>query len=72
MNALHLVRILRRLPHTRSFDRHLTDCAALAVFYQPYGNAQPLTWRHVVRLDPLPPFYGDEPEIGRHNVIWLN
>ena len=63
--ALWLVRILRRLPHLRSFDRHLTDCAALEVFYQ----TAPLTIRHVLKLDPLPSFIPAEPM--PDNVIWL-
>ena len=50
--ALTLVRVLRHLPRTGSFDRHLTDCAALEVFYQ----TAPLTWRHILKLDALPSF----------------
>lgn len=48
---LKLISVLRRLPHTRAFDRHLTDCAALEVIYRP-GS---LTTRHILKLDPLPP-----------------
>jgi hypothetical protein len=54
---LTLIKILRRVPHTSAFDRHLTDCAALAVLYSPFGGAEALTVRHVLQLDPLPPFY---------------
>ena len=59
---LWLIRLLRRIPHSRRFDCHLTDCAALAVIYHPFGEAEPLTIKHVLRLDPLPPFFpiGDE------------
>jgi len=53
--ALWLVRVLRRLPHTAAFDRHLTYCAALAVIYHPFG-AEPLKIAHVLRREPLPPF----------------
>lgn len=51
IDPLMLVRILRKVPHTYRFDNHLTDCAALTVVYD-----QTLTVRHVLRLDPLPPF----------------
>lgn len=56
--SLALIRILRRIPHTDAFDRHLTDCAAHAVLYRDDDLRLPrLTWRHVLRLDALPPPY---------------
>ncbi len=53
--ALTLVKVLRRLPHSANFDRHLTDCAALAVLYRPIDpTLPPLRIAHVLRLRPLP------------------
>lgn len=60
--ALWAVRILRRLPHTRNFDSHLTDCAALAVIYHPFNDCEPLTLAHVFKRRPLPDFRGLEAE----------
>lgn len=71
MSALTLVRILRAIPHTRAFDRHLTECAALSVLYHPFGGVPfPLTWRMVLRLDPLPPFV--PPEAYTENVVRIH
>jgi hypothetical protein len=65
---LRLVQALRWVPRSRAYDKHLTDCAALAVLYHPYGGCPPLTWRHVLKLDhPLPPFAPAPPS----NVTWL-
>lgn len=47
--TLIFIRVLRFLPHTARFDRHLTDCAALEIFYD-----KPITFRHILLLDPLP------------------
>jgi hypothetical protein len=53
--ALWTVRILRWLPRTRRFDAHLTDCAALAVFYAPFdARIEPLRLAHIFRMTPLP------------------
>src|SRR4051812_4286431 len=53
--ALWAVRILRRLPHTKRFDAHLTDCAALAVLYAPFDpGIEPLRLAHVFEMHPLP------------------
>jgi hypothetical protein len=52
--ALFAVRVLRWLPRTREFDKHLTDCAALELLYAPYSDAAPLKLSHVLRLVPLP------------------
>lgn len=55
--AIQVVRLLRKLPRTRRFDRHLDDCAALDVLYGPWDSALPsLQLSHVVRLAKLPSF----------------
>ena len=55
--ALWIIKILRALPHTARFDRHLTDCAALAVVYGPFADTlERLRPAHVLRLTPLPNF----------------
>jgi hypothetical protein len=54
--ALRLIRILRWIPHTARFDCHLTDCAALAVIYHPFGDVEPLRIKHVLKLERLPSF----------------
>ncbi|WOJ91078.1 hypothetical protein RZS28_07300 [Methylocapsa polymorpha] len=55
MNALWAVRILRKFPHTARFDRHLDDCAALAVWFPLFeSGVSPLRLAHVLRLAPLP------------------
>lgn len=61
---LGLIRILRKLPHTRAFDRHLTDCAAYEVAYR-YNDPrmEPISVRHILKLDPLPPFFLPEDNI---------
>jgi hypothetical protein len=57
MTALWAIRILRRLPHTWRFDRHLDDCAALAVFVPLFEAGVPhLRFAHVLRLISLPCF----------------
>jgi hypothetical protein len=56
--ALSTIRLLRKLPRTASFDAHLTNCAALAVFYGPMDDSlEKLRLAHVVRLAPLPNFF---------------
>lgn len=55
--AIWAVRILRRLPHTRQFDKHLTDCAALHLLYAPYGDAsESLKLKHVLKVVSFPNF----------------
>lgn len=55
--ALNVVRLLRRLPHTARFDRHLDDCAALEVFYRPLApEFPPLKVSQALGLVPLPSF----------------
>jgi len=67
--ALWAVRILRRLPHTRKLDAHLTDCAALAVLYFPFGDApEDLRLSHVFRLVPLPRFIPSDAEVMNEGV----
>lgn len=60
--AIELVRLLRKLPHSADFDRHLTDCAALAVFYGPDEDRKlpKLSWGHVLRIRVFPPFVPPE------------
>ncbi len=55
--ALRTIRLLRWLPLGPSFSEHLDRCAALVVFYGPYG-APPLRFRHIVGIAPLPSFSG--------------
>ncbi len=80
MNALWAIRILRKLPHTMRFDRHLDDCAALAVWIPLFEDVPPLRFAHVLKLVALPrlnPSFPD-PMNGRvdipvlpKNVIWF-
>lgn len=67
---LWLIKLLRQLPHTTTFDRHLTDCAALAVLYHPFNGADALTWRHVLRIEPLPPFIPHADAERPDSTIW--
>src|SRR5580704_14465854 len=61
--ALWTIRLLRWLPRTARFDAHLTDCAALAVLYFPFGDApEDLKLAHVFRLVPLPSFIPGDAE----------
>ena len=53
--ALWAIRLFQRLPHTARFEAHLTDCAAIAVVYAPFG-APELRLAHVLRISPLPDF----------------
>lgn len=46
--AIFVIRVLRKLPITWAFDRHLDQCVMQAIFTEV-----PLTWRHVFRLSPL-------------------
>lgn len=57
--TLWCIRILRWVPKTYAFDRHLTDCAALEVIYRPFNGAEPLTFAHIFKLKPLPDFHPD-------------
>ena len=52
--ALWAVRILRRLPHTRRFDNHLTDCAAVAIEHEICPDRKPLALAHVFLARVLP------------------
>lgn len=54
MTALWAIRILRRLPHSADFDCHLTDCAAIAVFYGEDGASEQLRLAHVLRIARMP------------------
>ena len=55
--ALHLIRLLRKLPHSSGYDTHLTDCAAMETVYRVSNPAlPPLSIAHVLRLIPLPRF----------------
>lgn len=55
--ALWLIRILRWIPKTSAYDRHLTDCAALAALYYPFGDAEEnLRVSHVLKWRKLPSF----------------
>jgi hypothetical protein len=81
MSALWAIRILRKFPHTARFDRHLDDCAALAVWVPLFeASVPPLRFAHVLGFISLPclnPSFPD-PMNGRveipmlpKNVIWL-
>lgn len=59
---LWVIRVLRWAPKTYRFDRHLTDCAALAVFFAPWNGCEKLRISHIFRLRPLPDFRGPEAE----------
>jgi hypothetical protein len=52
--ALSAVRLLRKLPHTVAFDRHLDDCAILDIDHQIFGESHALTLAHVFLRKPLP------------------
>ena len=55
--ALNVVRLLRRLPHTARFDRHLDNCAAYEIWYRDLDPAlPPLTVRQALGLVPLGSF----------------
>lgn len=81
MSALWAIRILRKLPHTARFDRHLDQCAALAVWAPLFEAGVPaLQLAHVLRVIPLPclnPSFPDPMDGGveipmlPENVIWL-
>ena len=55
--ATAAIRMLRRCPRTASFDRHLDDCAALALFHSLGEDLPPLRAAHVLRLVPVPSLY---------------
>ena len=60
--TLRLIRLLRRLPRTKRFNRHLADCEAHEVLHQAEDHRVPyLTVRHVLRLDALPMPYKRDP-----------
>ncbi len=81
MSALWAIRVLRKFPHTARFDRHLDDCAALAVLVPLFEASVPsLQLAHVLRLIPLPCLNpglpnpmdsGVEIPVQSENVIWL-
>ena len=80
MSALWAIRILRKFPHTWRFDRHLDDCAALAVWTPLFDSVPPLRLAHVLKLIPLPclnPSFSDSMNGGveipmlPENVVWL-
>lgn len=48
-----MIRLLRKLPHSEAFDRHLTDCAFAVIW-----NDEKLTLRKLFRFEPLAPLYG--------------
>jgi hypothetical protein len=81
MSALWAIRILRKFRHTGRFDRHLDDCAVLAVLVPLFEAGVPhLRLAHVLRLISLPCLDPSllDPVDGRidipvlpENVIWL-
>ncbi len=53
--ALIAIRILRKLPHSRRFERHLDDCTALEILHTAFPSMyQALILAHVIRSIPLP------------------
>ena len=53
--ALWVVKIIRKLAHSRRLDTHLDHCAALEVFYGQFNeNSPPLRLSHVFGITPLP------------------
>lgn len=67
--ALNVVRLLRRLPHTARFDRHLDDCAAYEVWYREADpDLPPLTAAQALGLVSLGSFYTAGSEIMRKRV----
>lgn len=52
--ALWAVRLLRKLPHTVAFDRHLDDCAALDINHHVFNEPYALTLAHVFLARSLP------------------
>jgi len=81
MSALWAIRVLRKIPHTARSDRHLDDCAALAVLVPLFEASVPsLKLAHVLKLIPLPCLNpplpnpmnsGVEIPILLGNIIWL-
>jgi hypothetical protein len=81
MSALWAIQILRKFPHTWRFDRHLDDCAALAVLIPLFeASVPPLRLAHVLRLIPLPNLNPSLPDpinggveipVLPENVVWL-
>lgn len=67
--ALNVVRLLRRLPHTARFDRHLDNCAAYEVLYRTSDPAlPPLKITQALGLVPIGSFYTTEPDVMRKGV----
>jgi hypothetical protein len=65
--ALLAIKILRRLPHSERIGRHLDRCAALAVFYAPFGEGVPeLRLGHVLGLVPLPSVVPGSADLSDH------
>lgn len=57
--GLRVIRVLRWVPHTVSFNNHLTKCAAYEIFYRleeddPPRPLPPLSLSQVFGLSPLP------------------
>ncbi len=59
--AMMAVKILRRLPKTAKFDRHLDSCVALDLFTYLGEELPSLTVAHVFRRVPLPSLYPARP-----------
>jgi hypothetical protein len=59
------IKILRQLPHSRSFDRRLDDCAALYVFGYLGEKLPALRLAHIFGFVALPRLYpaGSNPMI---------
>jgi len=61
--ALFIVKVLRKLPRTARFDKHLDDCAAYEVFYRAFDDSlPPLTVKHALAKARLPdslPTFGE-------------
>jgi hypothetical protein len=55
--AMMAVKLLRRLPRTADFDRHLDQCVTLDLFAYLGEEIAPVTLPHVLRRVPLPSFY---------------
>lgn len=57
------------MPHTACFDKHLTDCAALAVVYGSFDETlERLRLAHVFRISPLPDFFPRVPHMGCEGI----
>lgn len=52
--AIFAIRLFRWVPRTAAFDKHLTDCAAIAVFWGADSASEPLRLSHVLRMRRMP------------------